>query len=172
MCGYGNALSFKDITDEDIDYVENFTKKKFHLGEIKQIKAMVLHVKKIVDENGVNNGLHRFRKTQKNNDSIRNEIDTHLTQLLAKTTLVEHETQTHYFLNKLLEAANRNSNREPGGYRYDSEIKAFASFLRMLVGPLAYQTLQKNLECALPSFPSVNRYIQSSKSWIIEGILR
>lgn len=172
MCGYGNALSFKDITDEDIDYVENFTKKKFHLGEIKQIKAMVLHVKKIVDENGVNNGLHRFRKTQKNDDSIRNEIDTHLTQLLAKTTLVEHETQTHYFLNKLLEAANRNSNREPGGYRYDSEIKAFASFLRMLVGPLAYQTLQKNLECALPSFPSVNRYIQSSKSWIIEGILR
>lgn len=172
MCGYGNALSFKDVSDEDIAYVENVTNKKFHLGEIKQIKSTVMHVKKVVDGNGENKGLHRFRPTQKMIDSNPSDVDTHLSTLLAQTKLIEHETKTHFFLNKLLEAADQNSNREKGGYRYNSKIKSFASYIRMLVGPLAYETIQKNLECALPSLPSVNRYIQSSKSRIIEGILR
>lgn len=42
----------------------------------------------------------------------------------------------------------------------------------MISGPLAYKTLQSNLEGALPSLPSVNRYIHSSHYHIIEGILR
>lgn len=72
----------------------------------------------------------------------------------------------------LLKTANRNSSREKGGYRYDSEIKQYASYLRMICGPLAYETIQRNLECALPALSSTNRYILKSNCNISEGILR
>lgn len=42
----------------------------------------------------------------------------------------------------------------------------------MIVGALAYETLQKNLECCLPSLPSTNRYVQSSGCHVTEGIVR
>lgn len=79
---------------------------------------------------------------------------------------------TFYFLNLLKEAADQNANRERGGYRHCREIKLFATFLRIVCGPLAYETLQNNLKCALPSLPSTNRYIYSTNSKICEGILR
>lgn len=90
---------------------------------------------------------------------------------MAQTKLTEHSTQS-YFLDQLQSTANQNSTREKGGYRYDDDTKKFSSYLRMLVGPLAYETIHRNLECAMPSLPSVNRYVQSSKSPINEGILR
>lgn len=42
----------------------------------------------------------------------------------------------------------------------------------MIARPLAYETLQRNLEAALPSLPSTNRYIRASNCNISEGILR
>lgn len=42
----------------------------------------------------------------------------------------------------------------------------------MMSGALAYNTLQNNLKCALPSLTSINRYIQSSNYKILEGIPR
>lgn len=68
--------------------------------------------------------------------------------------------------------AERNGPREKGGYRYDPEIKRYASLFKMLSGALAYETLQKNLSFSLPSLPSVNRYIRSANCHIIDGILR
>lgn len=42
----------------------------------------------------------------------------------------------------------------------------------MLCGPLAYNTIHRNLEGALPSLVSTNRYIKSSNCDAIEGVLR
>lgn len=81
-------------------------------------------------------------------------------------------TRTHYFLNKLLIAANRNASRKSGGYRYDDDVRSFASYFRMLAGPLAYDTIQRNLPCALPALSSTNRYLQKSNCKVIGGILR
>lgn len=81
-------------------------------------------------------------------------------------------TLTHRILNKLLETADRNANTTHGGYRYDEELKSYASYLRMLAGPLAYETLQKNMPLALPSLSSTNRSVGRTHHKIIEGQLR
>lgn len=127
------------------------------------------HVLKVADENGINKGLHRFKSIQKSTDSSASDIDRELSNMLARTNLNKNDTQTHYFLKKLLAAADTNSKRKKGGYRYDEEIKLFAAYLRMLIGPLAYETLHRNLESALPALPSVNRYIRASNCTITEG---
>lgn len=72
----------------------------------------------------------------------------------------------------MLAAANQNSCRRKKGYRYDDEMKQYASYLRMIIGPMAYETIQKNLEAAIPALPSTNRYIRSSNCHIVEGVLR
>lgn len=84
----------------------------------------------------------------------------------------ENPTQTHYLLNKMLDVANKNASRPKNGYRYDDEIKSYASYYRLLSGPLAYETLQKNLPCALPSLPSVNRYVHKTNCRVTEGVPR
>lgn len=84
----------------------------------------------------------------------------------------KNESQTHHLLRRLLSAADRNVKREKGGYRYDVDVKLYAAYLRMLIGPMAYETLQKNLEYSLPSLSSTNRYISSSGCHISEGIFR
>lgn len=77
-----------------------------------------------------------------------------------------------HLLNKLIEAADRNATRKKGGYRFENDEKSFATYLRMISGPLAYDTIQKNLPSALPSLSSTNRYIRKMNSPIIEGIFR
>lgn len=42
----------------------------------------------------------------------------------------------------------------------------------MICGPLGYNILQRNLEGALPSLVSTNRYINASKFYVAEGTLR
>lgn len=86
--------------------------------------------------------------------------------------VMKFETQTHFFLNKLISAADRNATRKSGGYRYDKDIKSYVLNLRTLSGPLAYETLQKNLPLALPSLSSTNRYLSNFHSRPIEAILR
>lgn len=132
------------------------------------MKQLVTYVKDIFDDNGVNKGLAYFTTDSSAEATVtEKEIQT-ATQIEA----VYGKTKTHYFLNKLLSAANRNSKREKGGFRYDSDVKLFASYLRIVVGPFAYETLQKNLVYSLPSLVSTNRYIHSSGCNITEGILR
>lgn len=184
--GYAHPLAFKNVNDEHIDKVEEFIKFKlkdeskskedlfgktfannstqfeFLPGERLLIKELVAYVLQIVDSDGKNKGLHHFRKK---NSSV--EMKNH--EKTAKTLV---ESRTHFLLGKFLEAANRNSARKQGGYRYDAEIKRYASYLRMVCGPLAYETIQRNLECALPSLTSTNRYIKSANCNVVEGILR
>lgn len=192
-------MSFKSVDEKDISYIEEHIKKKafckvdkdfdtlinifgksyaskpkqfqFHMGDIKLIKSLVEHVRNIADEKGVNTGLQRFKTVQKVSDSSGN-AESKISSLLAQTHLNEDDTQTHFFLRKLVVTADKNSHRKKGGYRYDSEIRYFAAYFRMLVGPMAYETIHRNLECALPALSSVNRYIRDSNYNITEGILR
>lgn len=82
------------------------------------------------------------------------------------------QTLTHLILKKLLETADQNSLREKGGYRYSDSIKQFAVYFRIIAGPTAYETVQRNLNCALPSLNTINRYIHKSSRCLCEGVLR
>lgn len=91
---------------------------------------------------------------------------------VCSTSVDENEFRMPYFLKKLMSTANQNIIREKEGYRYDKDLQSFAMVFRMLSGPLAYDTLQKNLSCALPALSSVNRYIHKSNCRVNEGVLR
>lgn len=111
-------------------------------------------------------GHHHFGKSP----SLQSDNNETSTKILA--TNRTSDTRTHYLLNKLIEAADRNSIRKKGGFRYDSEIKKYASHLRLICGPLGYQTIQHNLQYSLPSLTSTNRYINAANSRVYEGVLR
>lgn len=196
-CGYGNALSFKNIEDYDIEYVEKHVREKLshdctlefkqHMGQIfgsngadlnhfqfrrgdKQlIKELVDHVKITVNQFGCKHFMYDSSKPGVPNSAVRSSFTL---QLFDHNPNKQYETKSHFFLSKLLLTAERNSRKNREGYRYEHEIKLFSAYLRMIVGPLAYETIQKNLEAAIPSLPSTNRYIRSYKSHITEGILR
>lgn len=88
-------------------------------------------MRKILNDSATTKGLQDFRK----------DANTHTDSTESSTkTLVQKQTtdtRTHYLLNKLIEAADRNSAREKGGFRYDPEIEKYASHLRLIRGPLA-----------------------------------
>lgn len=180
FCGYANALSFKNITNDDIDEVEEVMRKmsydpalnsrgvltsnKFtiHRGDRILIEELAAYVKQLVDGNGVNSGLHHFKKIDSSAAS----------KMQKKESDVVRSTNTHFLLNKFIETAQKNSGREKGGYRYDVEIQLLSSYLKMIAGKLAYETLHKNMDGILPSPSTVDRYIESFHSHITEGILR
>lgn len=193
--GYAHPLAFKNVDEEHINKVEHFikvklsdeffkrpsqsreylfgktyahepTKFEFLPGERLLIRELVTHVQMIVDKGGRNKGLQHFQDPVNSIQIISHEK----TSSEMKNKFLD--SQTHYLLGKLLEAANRNSAYKKGGWRYDSQIKRYAAYLRMICGPLAYETIQRNLECALPSLSSTNRYIKSANCHITEGILR
>lgn len=139
---------------------------KFAPGDRKLIIAIVAHVKQVIGTRGI----QIFQNDSVNNVikgieqlSLHNENDSKFS---------ENAKRTRNFLNILQTTASRNETRQQGGYRYDHQLKLFASYFRMMAGPLAYNTIQKNIPCALPSLPSTNRYIRSSNCHIVEGILR
>lgn len=136
-------------------YSENATQFEFKRGDKKIINGIVFHVKSII-ESSDDNGLKHFTQ-----NSIFNECSVSKTQqpsIQSNVNMPKNAERTHYFLNKLQSAAKQNENRQTGGYRYDPEIKSIGLYLRLLTGPLAYETIQKNLDCSLPSLSSTNRY--------------
>lgn len=169
LAGFGDPLAFKSIGEKEIHDIEIWNSSSqssfnFRPGDVIYIQALVSHVKRVVDGNGENSGLSHF-------------VAPNAMQLPSEIPKISHEserieTKSHYFLKKLLSAADRNLNREKGGYRYDNDVKHFAAFLRMIIGPLAYEVLQKNLVHSLPTLSSCNRYIQASGCHVTEGILR
>lgn len=131
-------------------YANNPKNFKFLSGEIILIKELFAHVKSIADRNGV----------------------TKVYDLMPQISTNAKQIKHSYFLSKLLATFERNAEHKKGGYRYDSDLQHFSMLLRMISGPLAYQTLQSNLEGALPPLPSINRYIRASHFHITKGILR
>lgn len=170
--------SGKATKTEMVSYFSEFYWEKpfefeFAPGEIKLIKAFAKYTKGIFDaENDLIEGLKHFSKCSRNDEIEPKTLQQQMPVPQSIDGTEKSVKRTHYFLNKLIAAANRNQIRKPGGYRYDNDIKMFALLLRLLAGRLAYITIQRNLECCLPSLSSVNRHIASSSCHIIEGILR
>lgn len=191
VCGFANPLSFKQITETEIDKVEAFVREKlkpkasqtqkdcfgeifendskcfqFMAGERLYIMGLAEHVKKIVDDGGTNKGISYFQRHQSIN-SINDERSQNTCNELTLTN-----AHTNYFLDMLQFTASTNSNRQKNGFRFPSVVKRISTYLRMIMGPLAYETIQKNLEFSMPSLSSINRYIKSANCHIIEGVLR
>lgn len=83
-----------------------------------------------------------------------------------------NRSTTHFFLNLLLTAANKNIKRKKEGFRFNGTIKKLASYYRMIAGTFAYESLQQPLKLSLPSISSTNRYIRKLNTNIVEGALR
>lgn len=189
LAGFGNAVSFKAIQDANLIDIEESIRKNEH-PELKSVQTVEsIFGKELAEDLGkfrFKSG-HRVLITQLA-DRVRALVDKfgykHFIPISKSCAeqktdrnvveIPKHENQNpaQYLLRKLSEAAKQNSTRKTGGYRYDSEMKSFASYLRMIVGPLAYETIHRNLEGAVPSLPSTNRYIRASNCSITEGILR
>lgn len=196
MCGYGSHIILGTCTDEDISDVEKYMRDdwaeimkrrsnepdhnaqmlnyfgelfrerpsqfKFMLGHKKLINALVSHINRVAkssEDSGLkhfsmNLCVNSFRKIDSNNFE-------------SQKTIVKS-----YLLNRLVSTAERNQSRKKNGRRYDSDIKAIATYVRLLTGPFAYETIQRNMDCSLPSLSSTNQYIRSSNCQIVEGVLR
>lgn len=93
-------------------------------------------------------------------------------ELTLTSNVAEHESQTHEFLYKLKTLANQNVSRSKPGYRLDADVIRFATYIRILGGPLLYGTIYRNLPLALPSLDTTNRFIREQEDSMIEGRLR
>lgn len=201
LYGSASAIAFKSITDDDIREVEDFVRNdllniiestaiinnenlteeklalhfgnfylnpenfEFSMKEKQQIFKCVKHVNYKVDLDGVDENLAHFG------------IEEHVKAVSEKMSMKKSEveapqTHTHTVLNKLLHIADQNAERKKEGYRFDEDVKSYAAVLRMISGPYAYETLQRNLELCLPTLSSVNRYIRKTSNNIIEGVIR
>ncbi|KAJ6647640.1 hypothetical protein Bhyg_02863, partial [Pseudolycoriella hygida] len=72
-------------------------------------------------------------------------------------------------LKSLFSSAQSNANRTKYGQRHNDIIKAFAGYMKMIGGSLAYSTLHANLALCWPSLSTVNEYIKDNKPVIIEA---
>lgn len=55
------------------------------------------------------------------------------------------ESDFSFVLKMLIETAQRNSERDPKGYRYSESIRYFATYVYILCGKACYETLSENL---------------------------
>lgn len=133
------------------------------------LNCYVYYVKQIVDNPTLNAGLNyfeSFRPSMEVLSSVRyfGEKNEEIDQ--------EYTTKTHTLLKLLKSTADQNARRERCGYRFDDKIKNFSTYVRMLAGPLAYETIQNNLNLALPSLSATNRYISEMHDILVDGVLR
>lgn len=175
----------KKIDDEDINYMENYARKKlkeriqraesgqqnlfkffggysadptkfvFNANELALIWKVVNYVNKFDD---ASLSYFLYEKPE-----VRRQDETNYTL---------PQSHTHNVLNTLLTISNKNIKTTKPGYRFQENVKKFACYLRMAAGPLAYETLHKNLELCIPSLSATNRYIGKMSTQICEGELR
>lgn len=74
------------------------------------------------------------------------------------------------FLQMIVKTFNTNYDAKPNRFRYEYSLKLFASYIRMVGGPILYETLSANLP--LPSISAINKFINTSADKIIEGQCR
>lgn len=115
---------------------------------------------------------HDYEEPTTGIDAYETAVDYIVEKETPESEGIVSQTHTHQILNKLLQTANQNAHRTKAGYRFDPEVKKWAAYLRMLSGPIAYNSLQKNLELSLPSLSRVNYFVQNTHNTTIEGVLR
>lgn len=149
----------------DIDHMEfQFSKYDSDL-----IMRIVEHVNNVLNVEGI-----AYFSLKSNETIVRSTKWYFLQQqtLRGEGQTEQFDTQTHRILRKLLKAADENAIRPKGGYRFDEELKSFASYLSYMAGNIAYETLRINLPLVFPSSSTTNRYMARPHHQIIEGELR
>lgn len=105
--------------------------------------------------------------------TMENEVSVKGSSSAEVAPASDFASRTTFFINKLQSTASMNlTKKRKEGFRFDSEMQMYAAYLRMLCGPLAYDTIQRNLEGALPSLVTTNRFIKGSEYAVIKGALR
>lgn len=142
------------------------------------IKLLVTHIEFVLREK---DGLNHFSTDStfegvQTGHFFRDQSPATKTETCQKQETIDiipdRATQTHAFLNKLMITADRNASKCKAGYRYSNEIRKLSSYLRIICGRLAYQTIQSNIPLALPTLSSTNRYITHGHGRAVEGQLR
>lgn len=150
---------------------EDHTKFQFSQYDLELIRKIIQHVRNMCKQDG-------FEYISRKGDTCTIRPDewyfqTDPTETTHQNNFSEEfPTQTHRVLHKLLQTADKNARRPKGGFRFDEDTKSYAAYLRCLSGPIAYETLQKNLPHALPSLTTTNRFIARTHYNIVEGELR
>lgn len=91
-------------------------------------------------------------------------------QILSE--LPKPSSQTHCLLNKMMETADRNYSRTKAGYRFDENTKRFATYIRLQAGRLAYSTIHRNMQLAIPSLSTTNLFARKMGERIFDAHLR
>lgn len=76
------------------------------------------------------------------------------------------------FLKNLLISLSNNRKGAHTRNSYEDAFKKNCTYLFIISGPLAYETLYSNLKNALPSISTVRREIKSDTNTILEGQFR
>lgn len=110
--------------------------------------------------------------SSKTNDSIETNDSKVLQESQEQSKGDGFKSRTHELLKTLIATADKNLPREKEGYRFDSNVKSLATYIRLVGGRLTYDSIHRNLPLALPSLSSVNRYIMRTNRKMHEGVLR
>lgn len=165
----------KLYTDFFGKYYRNPSEFKFTEEECDLLIALARHVKLVSDAVEENSGLNHFQYAASMNEKLEAFSGSHFKHEISAISAEIQESRksrTHEFLDRLRKVADTNVNRVEAGYRFDDDVKDFTAYIRMLAGRQAYETLHRNLELAIPSLSSVDRYIRQTKEELIEGQLR
>lgn len=181
FCGFGNPISIKLITSNAVDDVEKFVRQKLPgiiLKHNKNVRDLKDYFGEVYAGDPTSFEIHFGERMliEKIVEFVKNKDVTYFKTRVPNSTEVcdisDENKQTNYFLEMLQKTANRNSSFKPGGYSYGLEIKRFASYFRMICGKFAYETIQSNLQSAIPSISAVDKYIQASNCDVFEGVPR
>lgn len=200
--GFGSLIAFEDFKQEDIVNTENFVRLQLGelLQKICEINGKLFDddiKRSYFGDFGDSTKDFRYSDEERQLISKCAQYVTYLSRIeeintefghfqlddndLASETATKEDvapnsincvSQSHYFLNLLLAEANKNVERPKEGYRFTEKIKKMASYYRLVAGPYAYESLQRNLELCLPTLSSVNRYVRKMNTGIVEGVLR
>lgn len=76
------------------------------------------------------------------------------------------------FLNEMIASMKRNTGHAAQGHRFEQDMKLICTYMRIISGKLAYESLSANTSPAVPSSRSINRYIYRSRTNVIKGVVR
>lgn len=181
---FGNSLPESDLIYFFGQFANDPSNFMFMAGERCSIIGIAKHTQKLVNEHGhlyfgsVDKGICASNQNYFKDESVaENKKSIQIEEKVEgvaenKSIQIEEKSHTHFVLNMLLQNAETNVSRKKNGYRFCPETQKLATYLRMVGGRLTYETLQKNLELALPSIVSTNRYLSKSNCIVSEGILR
>lgn len=106
--------------------------------------------------------LENFGEIQIANDKGKHDSDA------DRTSIVREDG----FVDELWACYEQNKNRFKTGQRYTSDMKLYATYIRLLSGKLAYETSKANAQHAVPSLRAVDGYVAQHASNAVEGVLR